>query len=152
MNIAHQWFGVLVTVLIMLIPKIGIAAEPLTEKRIEEFGKLLWQLTKESPRRIYPYLSDDLEVELNVGSSAQGVTLHYNKADYIRVVEKSLFESKIKWEDFQVDMFDFIVHSPTRGQYTARSYFEGINTLVWGTYFVEVRENNMYITKIVESL
>lgn len=57
-------------------------SEPLTKARIKSFSEKLLVDFQKSPKNIYKYLSEDLQVEISIGSNVQGLTLFFNKSQY----------------------------------------------------------------------
>lgn len=127
-------------------------SELLTKIRLEKFSEKLSILTQQSHKNIYQFLSDDLQVESSIGSSAQGLTLFFNKSEYIELIENTpqYYIEQINKAD--IDIFDFKLNSSTQGQFTVTTYSKTLGVKVWSTYFVELVNNELLIVKIVEAV
>jgi len=126
--------------------------EKLDVSKLKGFHDLLLQETKDNPKNIFKYLSDALRVETNIGSSAQGLTLFYNKTEYINLITKYFEKIKNSHENQEVDNFDFKVLSSTKGEFTVKSYSKVARSTVWSTFTVKLVEDKIQIIKIVDAV
>ncbi len=79
-----------VFIFILLFSSLESYGEKLDVSQLKSFNELLLQETKADPKNIFKYLSGELKVETSIGSSAQGLTLFYNKPEYINLITKHL--------------------------------------------------------------
>ena len=126
-------------------------AEPLNENRLKLFSKQLEEVVRISPKNIYEYLSEKLEVESSYGTNNQGLTLYYNKPEFIKSVNKNIEITKKANESSVTKMFDYLISSPSTGSFSTRTDIEAIKLTIWTTYYVEVEDNKIFIVKIIES-
>lgn len=119
---------------------------------MKAFNELILKETKESQENIIKYLSDELMVEANLGTDAQGVTLYYNKAEYIDLIKKSHVKVKKYTEGQEIDVFGFKIISKNKGEFTIKFYSKIVNRSVWSVITVELVEGKIQIIKIVESV
>lgn len=125
--------------------------EQLDISQLKAFNELILKETKESQENIIKYLSDELMVEANLGTDAQGVTLYYNKAEYIDLIKKSHAKVKKYAEGQEIDVFGFKIISKNKGEFTIKFYSKIVNRSVWSVITVELVEGKIQIIKIVES-
>ena len=129
---------------------ISDATKALTVARLEAFSHHIIKETKQSPENIFPYLSDKLEVEANLGSNAQGITLYFDKGQYIRAVQKAReYVSKFH-QMIETDVFDYQITSANAGKFTITSYIERYRVKVWTTVFVELEHEELKIVRMEE--
>jgi hypothetical protein len=121
----------------------------LTKENIEGFSKEYGAVIVNSLERSFGYLSEDLSVETQIGSSVQGLTLFYNKAEYIKLMRNI---PKEEWNKLEVETFGFKVMSPLTGEFTVTQYSKFSRSMVWSTYSVGVQGSQIKITKIVDSV
>ncbi|WP_394174467.1 hypothetical protein [Thalassotalea litorea] len=129
-------------------------ADTISLATLEAFSSHLHELSYQSPNYLQAFLSEDLIVEVNLGSSAQGVSMVYNKNEYLQLQEKITpnhkYKEYLKYLDVQI--YNHIVTSPTSGQFNVVSYSRATRKKVWATYEVEQLDNKLKIVKIIEEM
>lgn len=146
-----KWFITLIILTSSFLYSNQVYSESLTVQRLESFSQHVLKVTRDSPKSLYDYLSEKLEVESSMGSSSQGLTLFFNKSQYIKAMDKIIQGSDENFKDIEVNIFDHIVNSADKGQFTVTTYSKVIKAKVWTTYHVELKDNKLLITKIFES-
>jgi hypothetical protein len=119
--------------------------------QLKQFSDIILKETQVSPQKIFKYLSDDLEVERQRGSNVQGVTLFCDKAEFIELTNKSLDEIKKSQKDQEIDIFDFKIKSSNKGEFTISTYSNTTRRKMWSEFTVELINNKILITKIIDS-
>lgn len=125
-------------------------ANPLDLTQLNAFSDVLLKERKASPDNIFKYLADQIKVEQNFGSSAQGVTLYFNKAEYIDLIKRSIEEIRLTQQKENIIVFDFKLLSANKGEFTVKTYSITKRRSIWSTFTIELIDNNMKIIKILE--
>ncbi len=140
-----------VIILINLCFSVCANAGQLNEDKLKKFSQQLFKETIDSPKKIYPYLSNKLEVEASIGSTVWGLTYFYDKEQYVQFIEQRADSLVAITKDADFDIYNFIVTSPSQGKFTVCAYLNAVNKKIWTDYFVEVKNGHLKIVKIIEA-
>ncbi|TLU66180.1 hypothetical protein FE810_05525 [Thalassotalea litorea] len=129
-------------------------AETITETSLKAFSYHLQELSYQSPDYLYPFLADDLIVEINLGSNAQGVSMVFNKSEYMARLKKKYpaksYKENLKYLD--VRSYDHVVTSPSSGRFSIVTYSRATRVKTWGVYDIEQQGDKLKIVKITEDM
>ena len=126
------------------------SAKQLDTAQLKTFSEFVIKETQESPVKLIPHLSNDIEVETVFGSNAEGFTLFFNKIQYVELMSKLAKQLKDGKRDQDIDIFGFKVTPANNGEFRVIRYSEAIKRTVWSIYTVKLVNNKILITKIID--
>ncbi len=94
-------------------------------------------------------LSEDLLVKIKVGTGYQGLTINYNKSEFLAVIEKSIDQMS---KPVDMDFYDIKVLSDNSGEFKFIYYSKELKTRVWAIYKVIVENAQIKIVNMEESV
>ncbi|QDP01314.1 hypothetical protein [Thalassotalea sp. PS06] len=128
--------------------------QSLSLETLKQFSDHINEISSQTPVELYPFLSDSLVVEVNLGSNAQGVSLNYDKQEYMEMLEKLDAEGRYQKniENSEVHIYNHMINSPTSGQYSIVSYSKTTRVKAWVTVDVVIEGDKLKIIKLVEEM
>ncbi|WP_019028222.1 hypothetical protein [Colwellia piezophila] len=135
---------------LLVLVSVETYAKSLDFSQLNAFSDLMLKERKDSPDNIFKYLSNKIKIEQNFGSSAQGVTLYFNKTEYINLINRSIEEIRESQQKENIIVFDFKLLPANQGEFTVRIYSLTKRRSIWSTFTIELVENKIKIIKIIE--